>query len=189
MKWTEEDKKALLAFKENVDCDDTRFKELIKEKLLDNRFIIHVLHNKELEDSDAEIDDYFGDNIRPYFLIPETQSSTKSFICYEVSFNTEAKHNNLVKYGQIIFYILCNEKDNIDQETGIARHDLLSALILDEFNWTNIFGMQIHCVSDKPSVTDNHYATRTLVFQGEFLNSIAKTKDGKTRVVNQDVIR
>ena len=189
MQWTEKDREALLAFKTHVDCDDIRFKELIKEKLLDNRFIVHVLNNKELEEADAEPDDYFNVNIKPMYMIPEIQTKTSAFLCYEVSFNEVKKYNTVIKVGQIIFYILCHKEDLIDVETGIARHDLLAALVLDQFNWTNIFGMQVHCVQDKPGVTDNDYALRTLIFEGEFVNSIAKTRDGKTRVVNSDVVR
>lgn len=194
MQWTEEDRKVLLAFKENIDSDEIRFKELIKQKLLNNRFIIHCLANKELEEADAEPDEYFGEhaNIKPFFMVPDVQSKTATYICYEIQFDEVARYNKIIKIGQIIFYVLCHEEDIIDRDTGIARHDLLSALILDQFNWTNIFGMQIHCVSNKPSTTDSHYATRTIVFEGEFPNSIAKTPKvpgSKARVVNSDVVR
>jgi hypothetical protein len=53
-----------------------------------------------------------------------------------------------MKLLQITFYILCEEKNNIEKKTGIARHDLLGAVILDIFNWSNLFGEQIHCISD-----------------------------------------
>lgn len=189
MEWDKKDTEALLKFKENVDCDDVRFKERIKEILLDNRFIIHVLHNKELEQAEATPDDYFNTSILPYFALEDTIVDVKNVICYEIAF--ESNHynkNEIIKQCQIVFNVICDLDDIIDKETGIARHDLLSALLLDQFNWTNIFGMQIKCVSDKPSMLGANLACRTLIFKGEFADGIAKTRDGRTRVVNSDVI-
>lgn len=174
----------LLKFKTEVDNDDIRFKEIIKEKLLSNEKIIYVLNNKELLENDAEVDEYFGVNILPYYVVPGTQHSSQNYVCYEVSFDEVARYNKIIKMGQIIFYILCEEKTAIEEHTGIARQDLLGALIIEEFNWSNFFGNQIHLVSDRPTVIDNHYPARTLIFEGQFPNSIAKTKESKTKVIN-----
>ena len=86
-----------------------------------------------------------------------------------------------------MFYILCDEKNGVDKLTGIARHDLLAALIIRDFNWSNLFGKQIHLISDIPSVTDNDYATRTLTFEGEFPNNIVKSdvNTKHTMVINK----
>ena len=86
-----------------------------------------------------------------------------------------------MKYGQIIFYIICDREEIYDEKTGIARHDLLAALITDEFNWTNMFGTQIHLISDKPVAIDNQYVGRTLIFEQTTTNSIIKDK----KVVNK----
>lgn len=65
MQWTDKDVEFLRQFRHTVDYDGIKVKERVKEILLDNRFIIHVLNNKELEDNDAEPADYFGINILP----------------------------------------------------------------------------------------------------------------------------
>lgn len=190
MEWTDEDKEQLLLFKTNIDEDDVRFKEIIKKKLLNNKNIIHVLHNKDIEEHDGEVDDYYGVNILPYYLITPTQTDVENFICYEITFNKESSTNKIIKYGRITFYILCEQKNIVDKDTGIARHDLLAALIKREFNWSNCFGKVVECVSDVPSVVDNYYACRTLIYEGEFPNDIAQTqKDGKVRIINSDVRR
>lgn len=201
MNWTDKDRAALQAFETLIDSDDIRCKKIIKDVLLNNRFIIHILNNKELEESDADADDYFGTNILPYYLISPTQTNTQNFICFETQFDEVARYNKVIKSGQIRFYILCHQKDLIDEETGIARHDLLAAIILDAFNWTNYFGNQVHCVSDVASVVDTNYACRTLIFEGDFPNQISKNKlkmdgtgrtldsDTQSRVVNPDNIR
>lgn len=195
MEWTDDDRKALLAFKENVDCDDIKVKEQIKKVLLNNRFIIHVLNNKELENNEAEPDEYFGENIRPFYMIPETQSSTKNFLCYEISYEnnispygSRAIYNSAIKVLNITFYILCHQEDIIEKETGIARHDLLAALVQNQFNFTNYFGPKIQLVGDKPSTTDNNYATRTLVFQQIVDSNLVKTKNGASKLSNKDVV-
>lgn len=176
----------LLQYKTLMDDDVIRFKEIIKKKLIANSDIIKVLNNSALEQSEADPDEYLNVNILPYFLIHNTQTNVENYICYEVQFSEVARYNKIIKLGQIIFYILCEQKNNIDKETGIARHDLLGALIKTEFNWSHCFGQQAKLISDKPSTTDSDYATRTLIFEIELPNGIAKTKDGITRVVNND---
>ena len=86
-----------------------------------------------------------------------------------------------MKYGQVIFNIVCDVKEIFDKNTGIARHDLLAALITDEFDWTNLFGTQVHLVSDKPISIDNNYVGRTLIFEQTTTNSIIKDK----KVINK----
>ena len=163
MDWSKEDIAYLRSFRNVVDSDNIKIKKNIKKKLVDNKYIVHVLHNKELEESDAEPDEYFGVNILPYYIIAPVQTKVQHFICYETHFKEINNYNKIVKVQQLYFYILCHNKDIIDAETSLARHDLLAALITDEFNWTNIFGSKIHLVSDQASVTDNDYATRTLI--------------------------
>lgn len=174
----------LLKFKDKSINDDIRFKEIVKKKLLDNDKIIYVLNNKELQEAEAEVDEYFGVNILPYYMVVPTQTNVQNFVCYEVLFKEEARYNNIVKYIQLIFYVLCDQKNAIEPHTGIARHDLLQALLKEEFNWSNCFGNQIHCVSDKPSTVDSRYSARTLIFEGKCLNEITTSSDNKVRVYN-----
>ena len=173
----------LRQLKNQLDSDDVRWKEVIKAKLLNNDMLIHALNNKELE----EADEYFGVNILPYYIIHPTQTNVGNFVCFETQFDDINRGNRIYKYGQIVFYILCEQKNIIDEETYIARHDLLAALIIDEFNWSNYFGLQCHCVSNKPSVTDNDYACRTLIFELETPNSIVKTQNKISSVANYEV--
>lgn len=174
----------LLKYKDNVDNDDVRFKEIIKDKLLNNDKIIYVLNNKELVEAEAENSEYFGVNILPYYMVNPTQTNVQNFICYEVQFQEVDRYNSIIKYGRIVFHVLCERKNAIEEHTGIARHDLLCALLMEDFNWSNCFGVQIHCVEDKPIVVDGLYSARQIIFEGKFPNSIAKTQNGSTRVVN-----
>lgn len=189
MEWTKDDVKRLLEFKNTVDSDDIKIKEQIKHKLVSNRYIAHVLNNKELEDSDANPEDYFGVNIFPYYIVYPTQHNVQNFICYEVTYRNIERYNSALKELDVMFYILCECKNIIDSDTGIARHDLLAALITDQFNHTNIFGKKISLVSDIGYVTDDQYALRTLTFEQVTDNNFVKTKNGVSKLSNKDIVQ
>lgn len=186
MEWTNEDKQHLLSFKDVVDCDDIIMKERIKKVLLDNKYIIHVLDNKELEKVDAEADDYFGINILPYYMVTPTQHNVKNYICYEVSYD-KTYESKTYKRLRIVFNVICEQKDIIEKETGIARHDLLAALIQDAFNYTNYLGYKAVLVSDTASSIDNDFASRILVFEQYTDNNLVKTKDGVSILANKEL--
>ena len=185
-------KEILLSFKKNADCDDIVVKEKIKHMLIDNELIVEVLDNPDLEG--CEPDEYLGVNILPYYLIEQVQTRTNNFICYEVSYDMAQSYqyskshnalNSTVKTLNVVFHILCDEKNIIERNTGIARHDLLAALIIDQFNWCNEFGRKLILVSDTPSTVDKHYACRTLVFQQTTDNNIVKPLEDGARFINK----
>ena len=173
----------IIEYKKHHEKDNIFYKEIIKNKLINNSKIIYSLNNKDL-DMDCPAD-YVGENILPFYMLTNTQDEVKHYICFETSFTEVPRYNNVMKLGQVIFYILCDNKDIYDRCSGIARHDLLAALITDEFNWTNMFGTQIRLVSDQPMVVDNNYAGRTLVFEQTTTNSITKNK----KVINSTPVR
>ena len=194
MEWTDEDREGLLAFKSAIDSDDIKVKEAIKKVLLNNKYVIHVLNNKDLEESEAEPDEYFGTNILPYYMVNPTQTNVQNFICFEINYDMQSSYryskahqslNPTVKTLQVVFYILCEQKNIIEKDTGIARHDLLAALIQDQFNWSNFFGTKLMLVSDVASVVDTDYACRTLTFEQTTDNNIVKTVDGVPRTINK----
>ena len=162
----------IIGYKEHNENDNIYYKEIIKKKLIDNSKIIYAINNNDL-DQDCPAD-YIGENILPYYLIVDTQTKAQNYICFETAFDEVPKYNKVMKYGKLIFYIICDNKEIFDKSSGIARHDLLAALIIDEFNWTNMFGTQIHLVSDKAVAVDNHYVGRTLIFEQTTPNYIIK---------------
>lgn len=180
MKITDDEIAQLRRYRTHPDEDDIRYKQIIKQKLLKNNKIIYLLNNKELEDCEAGNDEYFGEdsNIRPFFIIPQTQTNVMNFICFECSFDYISRSNSIMKTQEIFFYILVEQKNAIEKLTSVARHDLIAAEIINDFNGCNDFGTQLKLVSNKPSVMDNNYIARTLIFHQETPNSI--TKNGKT---------
>lgn len=169
----------IIRLKKEKGSDNIFYKEVIKDRLINNSKIIRSLNNKDL-DPDCP-DDYYGINILPYYLLVDVQTKSRNYICFETSFDEMVRYNDVMKLGQIIFYIVCDNKDILDNESGIARHDLLAALITDEFNWTNMFGTQIRLISDRPMAVDAQYVGRTLIFEQTTPNAIVKSQ----RIVNK----
>lgn len=194
--WTKEDSKRLASLKYVTDNDNIRIKEIIKQKLLANDDIIHVLNNKKLQEEEAENDEYFGVNILPYYIISPTQTDSQNFICFTIGYenvernftNSSRTYNDLQRHLHIVFVILCEQKNIKDEDTGIARHDLLAALIQNEFNFTNYFGRKIKLISDDESLVDNKYACRTLVFSQVTDNNVTETQYGQpSKLINKEV--
>ena len=187
MELSQEQIQILRDLKNNVDSDNIHYKEIIKKNLINNNLLIYLLNNKELDDVEADPSDYLGVNILPYYIIHPTQHNVQNFICYDIGFRELERYNSKMKLLQITFYVLCEEKNNIEKLTGIARHDLIGAIIKDIFNWSNLFGVQIHCVSDIPGVTDNDYSTRTLIFEQTTDNDLVKTRGGVPRIIPREI--
>lgn len=184
----------LISYAETPDNDNIRFKEKIKKELLTCPEILYLLHNKEYENElftedgslneDGEWDKYFGDNIRDYLFFPEAQPKVKNFLCYQTSFKEIPLYNTVEKQMQIAFTIFCDCRDNVVSSIGEPRHDLIGAILLERFAWSNIFNTQCRVISDKESTTDSNYATRKIVFESTLPNSRVRTKNGLTGYVN-----
>lgn len=198
----------LRAYANTPDDDNIKYKNIIKNALLNCPELLYSLHDEELEselfddngnlymDEETgkllgEVDRYFGDNsyIRPNLFIPDTQTTVNNYVCYQVMFDELPRYSNIQKYTEITFNIFVNGKDRTDKLTGIPRHDLIASIIRERFNWSNIFGMQTHLISSKESVTDNNYLVRTLVFQIVDTNGIVTTNGKSKNVTNYQLRR
>ena len=200
----------LCAYKTTPDDDVILYKQKIKNALLSNPCLLYALDDKTLEselfDKNGNInwewnedtkqyeplgewDRYFGSDslIRPFLFIPDTQTTVKCYVCYQVSFNEMPRYNNIEKYTLITFTIFVHGDDRVDKLTGIPRHDLIASIIREKFNWSSIFGMQAKLISSKESTTDNNYICRTLTFQVLDLNGIVNTPYGQeTQIRNNE---
>lgn len=185
----------LRSFAVTPDDYGIKFKEKIKQTLLKCPHLLYVLNNSQYEDElfdedgnlieDGEWDMYFGDNIRPYVHFPEVQDESKNYICYKVEIDDLVDENKIFQNGTITFVIFCNEKDIIDKETGIARHDLLSALLIQSFNWSNVFGLQCELVDIIEATTEQHFVTKQITFTCVLPNAITQTNNGITSIINK----
>lgn len=186
MSWTKADEEALLAYKNKlVDSDNIGIKEQIKKQLIQDNDIIHILNNKELDED--EPDSYFGVNILPYYLVKPTQTDVQNFICFEVGYEDLPRYNNTQKILEVTFYVLCEQKNILYGNTGIARHDLLSEMIIRDFNFMLSMAGKLTLVSNVPSVVDNDYSSRTLIFRVDTDNNLVKTKNGSAGIINKEL--
>ena len=184
MELTQEQLQELRNYKTKMDDDNIRIKDIIRRTLIEDPLIIYLLNNKELEESDADPTDYLDVNVLSNYQIHPTQHNVQNFICIATDSKEKVRYNEALKIQRITFYILCDEKTNIEKMTGISRYDLIGARIKNAFNWTNKFGLQVELVEDLENVTDTDYATRTLVFEMEAPRNIVKTRNSVSRTIN-----
>lgn len=176
----------LKSYRTIIDSDDIRIKNIIKNKLESNPYIKYALnHVKHDEDYDDDDDDNNVSNILPYYAVFDTQTNVDNFLCFETSYDELQRYNNSFKLQQIIFYILCHSRSVNDEILGMARHDMIAALLIDQFDYTNDFGPRIHLVSNKPGLVDSRYVSRTLIFEAISDNNLARTVDGEPRLINK----
>lgn len=186
----EEIENDLKSYRTIIDDDNIRIKDKIKKALQSNPYIKYVLRNmgdtEETEDIDDDDDDIFDINIVPYFAIFDTQTEVSNFICFETSYDEIQRYSSgTIKLMQVIFKVYCHSRSVKNEKLGMALHDLISALIKDQFDYTDMFGMKIHCVSDVPTLVDNRYICRTIVFQATTDNNVVKTVNGIPRLINK----
>ena len=66
-----------------------------------NELILNI--DQETGELLGEVDRYFGENnnIRPYIFAPETQTSVKHYVCYQVMFDEVPRYNDTTIYKSI----------------------------------------------------------------------------------------
>lgn len=156
-------------------CNDDviEMKRLIKQTLIADPDILEALHNPDL---DIESPDEFLDtNIFDFVRVPQTQDTVRNFICFTVDDIEVNQYNETMKTQYIQFHCICH-LDDMKTEYGISRHDLISFIVRDLFNWTNIFGLQFKLISNKESTVDSDYYCRTLQFKAEKPNMLNKAR-------------
>ena len=158
---------------QNFDDDIISMKRLIKQKLISDTDILEALNNKDI-DLDSP-DEFLDTNIFGFIRIPSTQDTVRNFICFTVDDIEEDRYNEVIKVQYIQFNCICH-LDDMKTDYGIDRHDLLGALVRQNFNWTNMFGLQFKLIYNKESTVDSDYYCRTLKFEATKPNSLNKAR-------------
>lgn len=168
----------------NGDCydDNERYKYRIMQMLTHNQDILWTLHNENLQNVNAEGelngDAYRDVNIFNFLKIPDTQSTVKNFICFEVNDVEQPRYSESLIIKNIIFRTVSHD-DDYKTDWGIARQDLLAAIIQSGFDWTNAFGMHIEKISDRGRVAENGYYYREFIYETTVPNNLVnKAKNG-----------
>lgn len=152
---------------------------LDKQKILDDLYkdpdIFEVLNNKELIDKCAPPEDYYLVNIFPFLKIPDTQSTVKNYICFDIDDTQDIERNNAFIIKQVLFRTACHEED-VKTPYGICRQDLLALLIKERFQWSNVLGLQLKLTYDSGKVAENGYYYRQIVFTQTMVNALQDSK-------------
>lgn len=198
----------LRAYAESPDDDIIRMKKKIEKVFIQCPEILYALNEKEFEselfDKDGNInwewneetqeyeplgewDRYFGSNsnIRPFLFIPDTQTDVRHYICYQIGTDENVRYNPSEKLLNITFTIFVYGNDRIDKLTRIPRHDLLAALIRENFAWIGFEIEKPIPIGNKESITDNNYLVRTLQYQCVLPNDLVISSNGTTSYKNK----
>ena len=157
----------------SFDDDIISMKRLIKQKLIADPDILEALHNPDIPLDSP--DEFLDNNIFGFIRIPTTQDTVRNFICFTVDDIEEDRYNEVIKVQYIQFNCICH-LDDMKTDYGIDRHDLLGALVRQNFNWTNMFGLQFKLIYNKESTVDSDYYCRTLKFMAQKPNSLNKAR-------------
>ena len=157
----------------SFDDDIISMKRLIKQKLIADPDILEALHNPDIPLDSP--DEFLDNNIFGFIRIPHTQDTVRNFICFTVDDIEEDRYNEVIKVQYIQFNCICH-LDDMKTDYGIDRHDLLGALVRQNFNWTNMFGLQFKLIYNKESTVDSDYYCRTLKFMAQKPNSLNKAR-------------
>lgn len=173
---------------QKVSDDIIEMKRLIKQKLLSDPDVLIALNNPDIEidmDGFTSLDDpdldwsgpdeFLDNNIYDFIRIPKTQDVMRNLVCFTVDDIEENRWNEVMKTQYIQFYCICH-LDDMKTEYGMNRCDLLEYLIRDNFNWTNIFGLQFKLISNKEKAMDSDYYCRVLIFEATKPNHLDKAR-------------
>lgn len=157
--------------------DIERYKYLIMKILTEDQDILNTLHNKDLEKNHTNDngiingDAYRDVNIYSFLKIPDSQSTVKNFICFEVDDVEIPRYSEVLIKKNIIFRTISHD-DDYQTDWGINRQDLLAMIIKSKFDWSNVFGMHLEKVYDKGRIAENGYYYREFIFETTTLNNM-----------------
>lgn len=162
---------------QNVDDDIIRIKRKIKQRLINDPDIIEALDNPHLNPN--EPDTYLNVNILDYIKIPGATTEKLNFITFDIKQENIVTANEYMKQNTYLFNVIVYE-DQVATKYGMSRHDLLSYLIRDSFNYSNFVGPRLILYQNSPAITDGYWISRSLSFK-----EISPNSPYRGRMVNQ----
>ena len=138
------------------------YKYKIMQMLTEDADLISTLNNKELDGHKG--DDYRFVNIFNFLKIPDTQSTVKNIVCFEVNDVEQPRYTNGLMKKYLVFRTVSHE-DDVQTDYGMARQDLLALIIKNKFDWSQVFGMHIEKVQDYGKITENGYYYREFIYE------------------------
>lgn len=152
------------------------YKHKIMQMLTEDEDLISTLNNEELKGRNG--DAYRFINIFNFLKIPDTQSTVKNFVCFEVNDVEQPRYTDGLMKKYLVFRTV-SHADDVQTDYGMARQDLLAAIIKNKFDWSQVFGMHLEKVQDYGKVTENGYYYREFIYETTTVNNLVnKAKNG-----------
>lgn len=149
--------------------DVFRYKHRIMKCLLGCEDLLRAIHEEGLSDKPYLNGDDFKDVcIFDYLRLPELQSETSNFVCFEINTSSGGDRDLIVT---LIVRVVASTMDN-KTDRGINRQDLMSMIISEKLDWSYIFGGQtFYKVSDTAGFHDKGFYYRDLIYRGTVANN------------------
>ena len=114
--------------------------------------------------------------------MPDTITDVGAYILFKVDqeddnyFDNVRKQNDLMKVVTVEFMVLVH-KEKLETDFGIERHDALGHIITQLFAWNDkVVPFRMRCIQNVEGITDNNFATRTLIFEVQMPNNLNNTR-------------
>ena len=129
---------------------------------------------------DENAEDLMGVRLFPYWFVPQTQETVKTYICVEAGIDALEKsrastvNEKVYDIATIKVYVISHQNDLYMNKAGVSaiRTDYLSCLIDEKLNGSTDFGLgTLQRISNDPfSLKDNIYRCREIEFRAYDFN-------------------
>ena len=123
---------------------------------------------QEIEEYNKRVE---SKRIIPYLKLNGVQKEVNNFVMFDIRDYDVSYTNKIIKNQQVVVICMVHE-DDMTTEFGIQRTDLLSYIVKDLLQWSNVAGLQLKCISDFDDIIDDRYYARTLKFESQLPNTI-----------------
>ena len=149
--------------------DVFRYKYRIMKSLLSCEDLLRAIHEEGLSDkAHLNGEDFKDVCIFDYLRLPELQSETSNFVCFEINTSSGDDRNLFVT---LVVRVVASTMDNVT-DWGINRQDLMAMIVSEQLDWKYVFGGQtFYKTSDTAGYHDKGFYFRDLVYQGVVANN------------------
>lgn len=131
---------------------------------------------QEIEEYNKRVE---SKRIIPYLKLNGVQKEVNNFVMFDIRDYDVSYTNKIIKNQQVVVICMVHE-DDMTTEFGIQRTDLLSYIVKDLLQWSNVVGLQLKCISDFDDIIDDRYYARTLKFESQLPNVVNSSYMGTT---------
>lgn len=116
-------------------------------------------------------------HIVPFLKLNGVQKDVNNYIMFDIRDYEVSSFNKMIKMQQVVVMCLVHE-DDCFTEYGVVRTDLLSYIVKDLLQWSNVAGLQLKCISDFDDIVDDRYYCRVLKFESQLPNVVNSSYAG-----------